>query len=63
MRLHPGHMWQSLVEIEHYSVACFNHVAAFEVLQRGTSIKGEVNMHCVNMSSIHEFMQCCEPRF
>ena len=58
MRLHPGHTWQSQVEIEHYSVAYFNHVTTFKVLQCGTSIKGEVNMHCVNMSSIHELMQC-----
>ena len=25
-------MWQSRVEIEHYSVAYFNHFTAFEVL-------------------------------
>ena len=26
------HMWQSRVEIEHYSVAYFDRIAAFEVL-------------------------------
>ena len=58
MRLYPGHMWQSWVEIEHYSVAYFKHVTTFKVLQCVTSNKGEVNMQCVNISRIHEFMQC-----
>ena len=26
------HMWQSQVEIEHYSVAYFDHIAAFKAL-------------------------------
>ena len=26
------YMWQSLVEIEHYSVAYFDHIAVFEAL-------------------------------
>ena len=33
-------MWQSRVEIEHYSVAYFAHITAFEVLWCGTSVKG-----------------------
>ena len=49
-RLYLGHV---AVEIEHYSVAYFDHATAFEVLQCGTSFKGGVNI-CVNMSSIHE---------
>ena len=36
-------MWQSLVEIEHYSVAYFDRVTAFEMLYRSTSVKGEVH--------------------
>ena len=42
MRLYPGHV---AVEIEHYSIAYFDHATAFEVLQCGTSFKGGVNMH------------------
>ena len=56
MRLYPGHMWQSWVEIEHYSVAYFDHVPTFKVLQCGTSIKGGGNMHYENVSSIHGFI-------
>ena len=48
-------MWQSWVEIEHYSVAYFNCITAFEVLQCRSSIKVGANMCCVNASSIHEF--------
>ena len=33
-------MWQSRVEIEHYSVMYFDRVAAFKALQHRTSIKG-----------------------
>ena len=36
-------MWQSQVEIEHYSIAYFDRVAAFEVLQRSTSVKGKAH--------------------
>ena len=53
-----GHMWQSRVEIEHYSVAYFYRITAFEALQRKTSVKGEAHTHCVNVLSIHEFIQC-----
>ena len=56
MRLYPGHIWQSWVEIEHYCIPYFDYVTTFEVLQRRTSIKGGGNMHCVNVSSIHGFM-------
>ena len=38
------HMWQSQVEIEHYSVAYFNRVTVFETLQRSTSVKGRPHM-------------------
>ena len=34
------YMWQSRVEIKHYSVAYFARIAVFEALQRGTSVKG-----------------------
>ena len=34
------YMWQSWIEIEYYSVAYFDLVTTFEVLQRSTSIKG-----------------------
>ena len=42
MRLYPGHMWQSWVEIEHYSIAYFDHVTTFKVLQRGTPLRAGV---------------------
>ena len=51
------HLWQSQVETKHYSIAYFDRDTAFEVLQRRTSVKGGANTLCVNVSSIHEFMQ------
>ena len=51
-------MWQSRVEIEHYSVAYFDRITAFEVLKCRTFIKGGAHMCCVIMISIHEFTQC-----
>ena len=50
-------MWQSQVEIEHYSVVYFDRITAFKVLYRRTSIKGGADMHCVNVVSIHKFTQ------
>ena len=37
-------MWQSRVEIEHYSVAYFDRVTAFKVLSHKTSVKGMAHM-------------------
>ena len=51
------YMWQSRVEIEHNSVAYFDHIAAFEALLRRTTVKGGVHTHCVNVASIDEFAQ------
>ena len=51
-------MWQSQVEIEHYSVAYFKCITAFEALLRRTSVKGGAHMRWVNVSSIHKFTQC-----
>ena len=50
-------MWQSRLEIEHYSVVYFNSIAAFEALQRRTSVKGGAHARCVNVVSIDEFTQ------
>ena len=50
-------MWQSRVEIEHYSVAYFDRITVFEVLNCRTSIKGGAHICCVNVISIHEFTQ------
>ena len=50
-------MWQSQVEIEHYSFAYFDRIAAFEALQRRTSVKGGAHTRCVNVASIDEFTQ------
>ena len=33
-------MWQSQVEIEHYSVAYFARIAVFKALLHGASVKG-----------------------
>ena len=46
-------MWQSRVEIEGYSVAYFDHIAAFEVPYRWTFVKGGAHMHFVDSSDIH----------
>ena len=57
-----NYMWQSQVEIKHYSieysVAYFDHVTALQVLKCKTSVKGGARMCCVNGVSIHEFTQC-----
>ena len=34
-----------VAEIEHYSVAYFHHITAFEVLQRSTFVKDGAHMH------------------
>ena len=52
------HMWQSQVEIEHYSIACFSCVAAFEALQHETSIKGRAHTHCIDAQIPDQSMQC-----
>ena len=41
-------MWQSRVEIEGYSVAYFDCIAAFEALYRWTFIKSGAHMHFVD---------------
>ena len=46
-------MWQSRVEIEGYSVAYFDHIVAFEVPYRWTSIKGGDHMRFVDSLAIH----------
>ena len=48
-------VWQSRVEIKHYSI---DRIAAFEALQRRTSVKGGAHMRCVNVVGIDEFTQC-----
>ena len=42
-------MWQSRVEIEGYSVAYFDHFAAFEAAYCWTSVKGRAHMHFINL--------------
>ena len=55
-------MWQSQVEIKHYSiaysVAYFDHVTALQMLKCKTSVKGGAHTCCVNGVSIHDFTQC-----
>ena len=46
------YMWQSRVEIEHYSVAYFDCITVFEVLYRSTSIKGGAHTRYVDLSGI-----------
>ena len=38
------HVWQSRVEVKHYSV---NRVTAFEVLKHNTSVKGRTHSCCI----------------
>ena len=47
------HLWQSQVEIEHYSVAYFNRVTMFKVLLCTTSVKGGAHMRYIDLSAIH----------
>ena len=54
MHMHT-YMWQSWVEIEHYSVAYFAHIAVFKALLRETSIKGGAHTCWVNSSTIATF--------
>ena len=58
MNDYPGvYMWQSCVEIEGYSVAYFNRIAAFEALCRWTSVKGGAHMRFVDSLDIHASMK------
>ena len=41
-------MWQSRLEIEGYSVAYFDRIAAFEALYCWTSVKGGTHMRFVD---------------
>ena len=51
-------MWQSQVEIEHYSIVYFNCAGAFQVLKRTTSIKGRAHTCYVDLSGIHASSLC-----
>ena len=46
------YMWQSRVEIEHYSVAYIDRVTAFEALYHSISVKGGAHMRSVDLSGI-----------
>ena len=37
-------MWQSQIEIEHYSVVYFDRITVFEALEHTTSVKGGAQM-------------------
>ena len=45
MYMYTTCMWQSRVEIEHYSIAYFDRVTTFKALQHRTSVKGGAHMH------------------
>ena len=65
MRLNPllleqTHMWQSRVEIEHYSVTYFDRITTFEVLYRSTSVKGGAHTHYADLSGIDAASQLFE---
>ena len=47
-------MWQSRVEIEHYSVAYSIALPHSKAVAQNI-VKGEAHTHCVNVSSIHDF--------
>ena len=46
-------MQQSRVEIEGYSVAYFDRIAAFEAPYRWTSVKGGTHMRFIDLLVIH----------
>ena len=39
-RIYTSCMWQSRVEIEHYSIVYFDHITPFEALKHSTSVMG-----------------------
>ena len=46
-------MWQSRVEIEDYSVAYFDHIAAFKAPYRWNFSKGGAHMRFMNLFDIY----------
>ena len=46
------HMWQSLVEVKHYSIAYFDCITTFKVLWHRTSVKDGVHACCIDGSGI-----------
>ena len=45
-------VWQSWVEIKHYSVAYFDHITALQVLKCRTLVKGGACTCCVYVVSL-----------
>ena len=58
MMLYVYNMWQSRLEIEGYSVAYFDHIAAFEVPYCWTSVKGGAHTRFVDSLDIHATTKC-----
>ena len=56
--IHVYYVWQSQVEIKHYSVAYFDHITALQMLKCRTLAKGGARICCINVVSIHEFTHC-----
>ena len=51
--MHEGHhVWQSGVEIKHYSVVQFDCVTMFKALWRKTSIRGGL----IHVAEMHEYL-------
>ena len=55
-------VWQSWVEIEHYSIAYFDHITAFKALQHGTSVKGGAHTRWVTHKYLPSLYCAYEPR-
>ena len=53
--LSRSHMWQSRVEIEHYSVAYFDRITMFEALKCSTSVN---RLYAID-ARIRVFMERC----
>ena len=51
-------VWQSRLENEHYSIAYFNCVTAFEVQNLQTSVKSSAETCCVNAATIDATTMC-----
>ena len=55
-------LWQSRVEIEHYSISHFNRITAFEALKHSTSVMGGAYTRYVNSQILDMFSQhICAP--
>ena len=51
----PSYPWQSRIEIGYYSIAYFERITKFDVLQRWAFAKGGAHTRFIDVSDIHVF--------